>query len=64
MKPLSPKRFVVLLGEAAPKTVYLGELHRGLRQGVTRPENAIRFTLLGANRVARHYPNATIVEMP
>ena len=39
---------------------YLGELTPGVRQGVTKRENAVRFTKRGAVRVAKDYPSAHI----
>lgn len=41
--------------------VYLGELDRGVRQGVTALRFAVRFTEIGATRVAAQYPGATVV---
>ena len=52
------KTHVVILTSTPSGLVYLGELDRGLRQGVTRLENAIRFTATGAKRVAAQYSGA------
>jgi hypothetical protein len=56
---VSTKRYIVILDDSnLEKTVYLGELERGFRQGVYKRENAIRFTRIGAYRVAAQYPTA------
>jgi len=47
---------VVLDGQPdAGTAVYLGELDAGIRQGVRKLDNALRFTKLGAQRVVRAY---------
>ena len=49
---------VVLNGHHTDGTAtYLGELDRGLRQGVRRLENAKRFTKVGAQRVLAGFPS-------
>lgn len=55
-KTKKTKNWIVVLCEGKPKHwCFLGELDRGLRQGVRKRENAVRFTRVGAVRVARTY---------
>lgn len=52
------KHWVVVLdseGSPLPGNCYLGEYTSGVRSGVRRIENAVRFTLVGAKRIARSY---------
>lgn len=64
---MSNKNWVVVLdSEGSPdpdKLIFLGELDRGIRQGVSLVQNAVRFTLAGAKRVAKTYSKARIAEL-
>jgi hypothetical protein len=55
------KTHVVVLASDADGIIYLGEVDRGVRQGVTRLKNAVRFTETGAKRVAKGYNGAWAV---
>ena len=57
------KTWVVILdstGSTLVSPYYLGEIDRGCRCGVQRVENAVRFTKIGARRVAAGYTGASI----
>ena len=58
----APRTWIVVLDATPGRHVYLGELDRGARQGVTRLANATRFTRLGAARVAAHYRGARVLD--
>jgi hypothetical protein len=49
------KTWLVVLLTDAKGPVYLGEFDRGCRCGVRHLENAVRFTAVGAKRVAAGY---------
>jgi hypothetical protein len=56
----TPRDWVVVIDgqHAAGTATYLGELDRGVRQGVKKLANATRFTRVGARRVLADYPSA------
>src|SRR5690348_5654687 len=58
----TPSNFLVVLGSINGRTIYLGELDPGVRSGVTKVENAVRFTKRGAMQVALQYPDASVIE--
>jgi|HubBroStandDraft_6_1064221.scaffolds.fasta_scaffold91989_3 hypothetical protein len=52
------KSYLIILDDSQlDQMVYLGELEPGIRQG-TKRDNAVRFTRVGAYRVAAQYPTA------
>jgi hypothetical protein len=55
MTTTNAKTWLVILLTDTQGPVYLGELDRGMRSGVRRIENAVRFTRVGAKRVAAGY---------
>jgi hypothetical protein len=59
------KTWLVVLLTDSRGPVYLGEIDRGIRQGVRQIENAIRFTPVGARRVAAGYtaPKAVAIDV-
>lgn len=59
MKTTTTKCYMVILDDSQlDHMVYLGELTRGVRQGVTHRDSAVRFTRTGALQVAAQYPSA------
>lgn len=54
---------IVILCDDAIGQIYLGEIDAGVRQGVRRLSNAVRFTKVGAARVASAYSDARVVEV-
>jgi hypothetical protein len=56
----SPRNYLVVLHTDSQGHVYLGELDPGMRSGVRHIENAVRFTLVGAKRVAASYGTSTL----
>jgi hypothetical protein len=52
---MNTKTWVVVLLTDVKGPMYLGELDRGCRQGVRQLKNAVRFTSVGAKRVAAGY---------
>lgn len=59
---MSNRTWIVVLSNPMEISCYLGELHRGVRQGVSKLENAVRFTKAGAARVAAGYRGARILD--
>jgi len=55
---MSNRDTVIVLATDAQGPIYLGELDPGIRQGVRRREHAVRFTSMGARRVANGYSGA------
>lgn len=59
---MSARTWIVVLSNPMQPHVYLGELDRGVRQGVRQLHNAVRFTRVGAVRVAVHYRGARVLD--
>lgn len=64
MKTTTAKTWLVVLHTDDRGPVYLGEIDYGVRQGVRQIENAVRFTRVGAHRVAAGYtaPKAMAID--
>jgi len=58
----SPRDWVIVLdgSHAGGTATYLGELHPGVRQGVKKLANAVRFTRRGAQKVLAGYPTEVV----
>lgn len=63
---LNSRRFLVVVGTTVDgNPVYLGAFDGSLRNtcGVQRIENAIRYTRIGAARVARGFRDGRVIEV-